>query len=191
MKGMEEFRQKLPDLNGKKMARIPLIAITSFILGILVLMLFDNLQNYLGMDSNLLTAFFPIIGVLIVEMIGFFLLTLFWRKKETYLKKNYEKGFQNGLKFVLTGFPLIVSVPIHSILLLPFYNILNGNSGNEITQKLNQSLLIYLGVHSDIDIIVRVILGFLCLVIGLIGYRKIVNTFGIDYMILEKMRRNI
>jgi protein-S-isoprenylcysteine O-methyltransferase Ste14 len=120
------------------------------------------------------------LGLLIIEVLGFFFLSLFWRNKAKFLNKDRTTAYQRGLKYVIIGVAMIVSVPVHSIIIFPINEFFLKYS---IT-NLSESLLITIGVVPDIEIFLRLILGFIFLIIGLIGYRRVIITFGIDYMLM-------
>jgi len=182
MKGSEKLREKLPDYQGKKII-ILIILVPITVLGSLIFQLtWDSIARLLVDITffQILAPFTPLIGSLIIVIIGFMIVYSFWRNKDKYLKRYGELSYQKAFKLVVTGVPLVISVVVHSFFptdfIIPYYN--------------NQNLSWYLGTpifdiffgFSIIFFYIRLVLGIIFVGLGLIVVSKALKIFGIDYM---------
>ncbi|MFX0039283.1 MAG: methyltransferase family protein [Candidatus Heimdallarchaeota archaeon] len=182
MKGIEKFKERLPDYQGKRINKFIIIVIVAFISSIMFQLIMDSLPRIFR-ESNTLTILeplTPILGSLIVLTIGFSLVYSFWRMRNKYLEKNRTLAYQKAFKFVVTGIPMVISIVIHSFfptdLIIPYQD--------------NQSISWFLAIpisdiffsFSAIMLSIRLALFLIFFGLGLIVVRKALKIFGIDYM---------
>jgi protein-S-isoprenylcysteine O-methyltransferase Ste14 len=99
-------------------------------------------------------------------------------KKAEFGDLAYQKMIKTGVAGVFL-IPAVIFHAFTSVRSLP-----PGPPANDITTLWSQSLLPMIGVPSEIDIIIRLILFGLFLVIGLLLVRSSISTFGLDYMVV-------
>ncbi|MFX1378630.1 MAG: methyltransferase family protein [Promethearchaeota archaeon] len=182
MKGIEKFREKLPDYQGKRIIKFLVVVPIVFLISIVFQLVIDSLPRILRESPilQILEPLTPIFGSLIILVIGFSLVYSFWHMRDKYLKINHKLAYQKAFKFVVTGIPLVISIVIHSYfptdLIMPYQD--------------NKSISWYLALPiSNIFFNYSIILFFiritLCIVffgLALSVIRKTFEVFGIDYM---------
>lgn len=182
LKGFDKFREKLPALHGRRIILIPLYTIGCISLIFFVLFSFLHLSTALtlefaGINWNWI---FPILGVVIVEVVGLILVYQMWywrdRLKQKYKETSYQRivfvGFAGIMCMICLGFfntipllwlqPYLSSVPSVQLFVQP------------ITQFWFTSTYIF-------DLI-RFIISILVFAIGVGTMLRAVFTFGFDYM---------
>ena len=116
MKGIDEFRNKLPDYQGKKIQVFTVIAFIVFVASLTFQLVLDSLPRiFRRIDVlQMIAPFTPIIGPLIIISIGFLVVRKFWKIRDKYLSKYGKKAYQKAFKFVVIGIPMLFSVVVHS-----------------------------------------------------------------------------
>lgn len=183
LKGVEKILEKLPAYQGIRIVLIPIFATVFFIGGYSFQLLFylippSSPDNYL---LFLLEPILPILGLIILLGCGFFLVSRMWTKKEKFLLQSEELAYQRGFIFGLLGIPLVISGAFHAY--FPIESLIK-HSINPSTSNLSVSLLVMIPVVRDFELIIRVLLGFLFFIGGLLTIRQAFLTFGLDYMAL-------
>ena len=184
MKGLNKLKEKLPDYQGKKLRLFQVIAFSSFIISLVFQLIMDSLPRIFP-DMAILQSIAPltpIIGSLIVLIIGLMIVRSFWKICDKYISKYGVKAYQKAFRFVAIGIPIVISVIVHSFLptdLIARYgdtDVYSSYLGNPISDFLLSSppLLLY----------IRVALFFIFLLLGLTVVFKALRIFGIDNMAL-------
>ncbi|MFX0023355.1 MAG: methyltransferase family protein [Candidatus Hermodarchaeota archaeon] len=182
MKGIEKLREKLPDYRGRKIFIFLIFVPIVFLISVWFQLVMDSLPRIFRGSNILLILepFTPILGSLIILIIGFLLVYSFWHKRDKFLNKRRELAYQKGFKFVITGVPMVISIAIHSYfptdLIAPYQDI------QSISWYLATPISDIFFGFSVISLIIRLLLWFIVFVMGLIVVRKALMIFGIDYM---------
>lgn len=182
LKGMEKLREKLPDYPGKRIAIIPLRGIIASVLTYMFLIILDilpRLYSEVGI-LVLIEPFLPVIGSLFVTAFAFWLIGTVWSKREEMKAKYGDLAYQHMFPRGFTGVFLVPPIVFHaftSIRSLP-----PSPPINDLTIQWSQSLLPLIGVPSEIDILLRVIVCMILLILGTLTIRSAILTFGLDYM---------
>jgi protein-S-isoprenylcysteine O-methyltransferase Ste14 len=108
------------------------------------------------------------------------LVYLFWKNKNKYLTKYGILAYQKAFKFMLIGIPLLISVVIHSF--LPTDLIFSYLISKDLSWYLATSLLDIFFIDSVLLFLIRLILGFFFVGIGLTVVLRTLKIFGIDNM---------
>ena len=184
MKGIDEFRNKLPDYQGKKIRLFAVIAFTVFVTSLMFQLFLDSLPRiFRRIDVlQMIAPLTPIIGPLIIISIGFLVVRKFWRIRDKYLSKYGTKAYQKAFKLIVIGIPMLFSVIVHSFfstdLIAPF--------------RIDDTLSRYLGVPISELIFdfpsyifyIRLVLSIGLVGLGLFVINRALKFFGIDYMSL-------
>ena len=184
IKGMDKFHEHLPDYPGKKLRFFGRLSAVSALLSIIFMLVMDGIfRIFLSGDLLIfLSPFGPILGVGIIEFTGYLLVYLFWKKKEKLLQKLSNKAYQKALILALVGIPFILTVMLH--IYLPIDIIIPISSMDFVTRFLSRPMTeVFIGA-SIFDILIRSIIGFFLLILGLTTIFRSLNVFGIDYMAL-------
>ncbi len=184
MKGTEKLRNKLPDYQGRKIRIFGAIAFIVFVVSIMFQLFLDSLPRlFRDIDVlQIIAPFTPIMGSLIILVIGLSIVRKFWRIRDEYLSKYGNKAYQKAFKFVATGIPMVLSVIVHSFfsndLIAPY--------------TINDTISRYLGVPISELVLefpfyilyIRLVLAILFVGLGLTVVFKSLGIFGIDNMAL-------
>lgn len=182
LKGMDKLYEKLPAYPGRRFAIIPLKAILAGVLAYLFLIFLDVLPRLFSSIEilEMIEPFLPFFGSILVAAIAMTLIGQVWSARERMKAKHgglaYQKMFPRGL----IGVALIPPIIFHqftSIRSLP-----PVEPVNPLTIQWSQSLLPYLGVPSDADVLVRISISCVIFLLGMLTMRSAILTFGMDYM---------
>jgi len=182
IKGMDKFHDHLPDYPGTKIRFFARLSAISAILSLFFMVVMDGIFRLLLSGDMLvvLSPFGPILGVGIIEFLGFLLVYLFWKKKIKLLEKLANKAYQKALVYALIGIPWIITLAIH--IYFPIDLIIPISSMDSITKFLSCSITELLVGFNILDIIIRSIFGFLLLIVGARTVFRTLIVFGMDYM---------
>jgi protein-S-isoprenylcysteine O-methyltransferase Ste14 len=182
MKGVEKFREKLPNFQGNKFL-VFIVVVFIIIASSLTFQLFMDSMPRMFRDVDtlqILAPFTPIFGSLIVLIIGFSIVYNFWRVRDKYLMRYGKLAYQKAFKFVVTGVPMVMTIIIHSFfptdLLLPYNDI------DSISQYLAKPIFEIFFDFSVVCFIIRISLFVLFFAKGLRVVNIALRVFGIDYM---------
>jgi len=184
MKGIDEFRNKLPDYQGKKIRLFAGIAFVVFVSSLMFQLFLDSLPRiFRRIDVlQIIAPLTPIIGPLIIISIGFLLVRKFWRIRVKYLSNYGINAYQKAFKFVVVGIPMLFSVVVHSFfptdLIAPY--------------RIDDTLSRYLGISISglilgfpfYNLYIRLVLSIMLVGLGLFVVNRALKFFGIDYMAL-------
>ena len=177
LKGFKKFQEKLPALSGKRMIILPLYAITILTALIFILHYFYTIPSKL---VSTISAFFPIIGVILIEIFGVIMADLMWFLRDK-MKAKFKSGAYQRMLFI--GF-----WGIESLIFLAFTSFFPLKS---IDPQIWDNFPFSLWVTSFTDLIggnwivldiFRWIIGILLLITGIFTVFRALFTFGIDYM---------
>jgi protein-S-isoprenylcysteine O-methyltransferase Ste14 len=182
IKGFDKFLAKLPDYQGKRMARIPLITAFSFLLSLGIMIFLDVSPRIFSsmVILRVMEPLMPVISTIIFQVIGIFLINRIWSKKNTYLEKYKEKAYQKSFVYIITGIPFFVASMLHGF--IPIDILWPSPIEGSITWIMAKPLSIFLFSQEGVFIFIRVIIGFSFLILGIGTVLRAMFTFGFDYM---------
>ncbi|MFX1283886.1 MAG: methyltransferase family protein [Promethearchaeota archaeon] len=182
LKGIEKWNEKLPTYQGRRILLIPALFIILLILGSsFTILLYISPSFFPESDLlYLLEPFLPFIGPLIQISIGLFLVSKVWSKRNTLLEQSREYAYQRGFTLGIFGIPLIITTAIHNY--IPTEVLLLWQPLNPTTSVLYSSLLTVVPGWSAYELIIRIVLGLIFLMLGVLTILRAFFTFGIDYM---------
>ena len=182
IKGMDRFHEHLPDYSGKKFRFFARLSAVSAFFSIFFMLIMDGIfRIFLSGDFLIIISpFGPILGVGIIEFIGFLLVYLFWKKKDKLLQKLANKAYQKALIYALIGIPWIITLMIH--IYFPIDLIIPISSMDSITKLLSRSITELFVGFNILDIAIRSIFGLILLFVGVGTVFRTLSVFGMDYM---------
>jgi protein-S-isoprenylcysteine O-methyltransferase Ste14 len=182
IKGIDQFRQKIPSFSGKKIFVLPVYFISVMLVSIMVIIGFDSMPGVAistGTDSIML-AFFPLVGELIVGIIGFVMVYQMWywrdRLKSRYGQLSYQRIFLVGFAGVLC----VLSLSINQF--IPYWSFSPSFWANSPLRFLTLPLEAYAHVAGPEVFWGRIALAVFFSIVGIGMMIRSVQTFGIDYM---------
>jgi protein-S-isoprenylcysteine O-methyltransferase Ste14 len=183
-KGIEKLREKLPDYQGKKIFLFVLLVIVTVACSIMFQLFFDSISRLFPgvLVLQFLEPVTPILGSVIVLVLGFLNVYTVWRNRDKYKTKYKEKAYQKALKFGAVGVTLVISVLVHSIMPLDFLSPYTQNSNISVFLSTAINELIF--GFSSIFLVVRIALSLFFLLLGFLTVYRAITVFGIDYMAL-------
>ncbi|MFW9964868.1 MAG: methyltransferase family protein [Candidatus Sifarchaeia archaeon] len=182
LKGIDKLREKLPAYPGKKIAILPLIAMTVGVLTFAVLIILDIIPRVFS-DIAFLVAiepFVPLLSSCFVAALALWLIWSVWNKRERMKEKHGPLAYQKILLRGLTGVFIIPSLVFHSF--TSIRSLPPSPPANDLTIQWSRSLLPILGIVPEVELWLRMILSGILLLLGLLTVRSAILTFGVDYM---------
>ncbi|MFX1370127.1 MAG: hypothetical protein ACFFAY_16170, partial [Promethearchaeota archaeon] len=182
LKGMDKLREKLPDYPRRRILILPLRAFVVAVLAYLFLVFLDILPRLFPeiLILFILEPVMPLLGSLSVVAIASWLLSNLWSRRD-YMKSEFgDLSYQMMIPSGLTGIALVIPTALHvytSVRSLP-----PRAPVNDLTTQFSKSLLSLLGVATEPDVGVRLVLSGMFLLLALLVVRSSVLTFGVDYM---------
>ncbi|MFX1367630.1 MAG: methyltransferase family protein [Promethearchaeota archaeon] len=182
LKGMDKLYEKLPAYPGRRFAIIPLKAILAGVLAYLFLIFLDVLPRLFSSIEilEMIEPFLPFLGSILVAAIAMTLIGQVWSARERMKGEHGDLAYQKMFPRGLIGVALIPPIIFHqftSIRSLP-----PVEPVNPLTIQWSQSLLPYLGVPSDAEVLVRISISCVIFLLGMLTMRSAILTFGMDYM---------
>jgi protein-S-isoprenylcysteine O-methyltransferase Ste14 len=184
IKGFEKFREKMPALSGKKIVILPIYAICMATLAFVIYLTFDSLPSTLVSwgANEVLLSFFPLIGVAIVEIAGFFLVWQMWFWRDKLKTKYGPKSYQRLFLIGFGGIILVLTVAINQY--IPFYSFATNFWSTSPMRILATPLETFLGIASQTVFYIKTGVAAIILLIGLLMCNRAIQTFGFDYMVV-------
>ncbi|NVM46298.1 MAG: hypothetical protein HWN79_15410 [Candidatus Lokiarchaeota archaeon] len=184
MKGIDEFRNKLPDYQGKKIRVFAVLALVVFVSSLMFQLFLDSLPRiFRKIDVlQIIAPLTPIIGSLIIISVGFLVVRKFWRIRDKYLSKYGIKAYQKAFKFVVIGIPMLFSVIVHSFFstdLIAPYSI-DDTLSRYLGRPFSELLLSF----PFYVLYIRLVLSIFFVGLGLTVVNRALSFFGIDNMSL-------
>ena len=124
----------------------------------------------------------PLLGSVIVLLLGFLCVYTVWQKRDKYKKKYQEKAYQKALKFGAIGVTLVFAVMIHSF--LPFDVLARYAETSAVSVFLSTPLDELILGFTSIFFFVRIALSLFLLLLAFLRIYRAITVFGFDYMLL-------
>lgn len=184
IKGLDNFRRKIPWFSGKKIAILPFFSVCMLTLAFVLYFVFDSLPSILASLSeyNLFLAFCPLIGVLIVEIVGFSLVWQMWFRRDSLKAKYGATSYQRIFLVGFGGITWILSISIKQF--FPFYSSAQGFWATSLMKVLATPLDTFFGSYGFVIVFSKFLVAMILLAIGLLMAVRAVQVFGIDYMVV-------
>jgi protein-S-isoprenylcysteine O-methyltransferase Ste14 len=183
IKGLDNFRRKIPWFSGKKIAILPFFSVCMLTLAFLVYFVFESLPSMIPLaENNLVLAFCPLIGVLIVEMVGFSLVWQMWFRRKSLKAKYGATSYQRIFLVGFAGITWILSISIKQF--FPFYFLANDFWATSSMKVLATPLDTFFGSYGFAVVFFKFVIAIILLAFGLLMAVRAVQVFGIDYMVV-------
>lgn len=184
LKGIDKFRAKIPKLSGRKIVILPLYAFSMLIISLIIELYFDILPSLLALsvEWSFMISFLPILGVLLMGILGLFLTYQMWarrdRLKAKYKQLSYQKVFLSGFG----GVAIILGIALHNFLSFLIWQ--NPYYSQVPYSVLTTPLTCYLPYGDSLFFYARIILSVIFAIIGLLMVYRALAVFGFDYMVV-------
>jgi protein-S-isoprenylcysteine O-methyltransferase Ste14 len=181
IKGIDKFQHKVPILSGKKLFLLPLYAISILLICLSVMVRFDSLPEVMfGKANPLLLSFFPLIGELIICLVGLILVYQMWfwmdKLKAKYGPLSYQHIFIAGFTGVASILSLSINLFVHYWSFSPIF--WQNSSIQFLTIPLDQ----YFFTIGALIFYLKIFFSFFFSVLGVAMIFRSLKTFGFDYM---------
>ena len=174
IKGIEEFRGRLPDFGGGRIGFILILAISSFFGGLLVLVVGDWCGVLLGWWG------LPLLWSMGVGLMAFGFVNLVWRNREKWLEQYGDRGYQRGFIYGMVGIPMVFALVVH--VYLPVGWLTPPPIEGGLVWMFSTPLTTFLGIGGSVEGVLRILIAGGLVLLGLVVLNRAVLTFGIDYM---------
>lgn len=184
--GVKEWRNHLPELNGKKIAIIPIIILLTLSSTWALYFILDNLARWFP-DPSLTTLepWFPFIGPIVALTCAYLMVYSVWYRREKLLASDKVTAYGKAFIYGLAGVSIILATTIHlfdPMIWFPLHLISLPPPYNPLTSTLASSVWDLLAGHNLTSTpLLQVILGTAVFVFGLLIALRSVETFGFDY----------
>lgn len=184
LKGIDKLKEKIPKYLGWRAKGLGLMLLLAFVTALILMLFVDSLARIFPHVSFLVLVepILPILGVLLCELIAFWLVWGVWHNRDRYVAELGEFAYQRAMPRAFFGISWIIAICVH--IYVPIDTLSAGTPVNPITAMLSKSFLSFLGMPIGFDLAIRIIGSFFCIIIGLLTIRSALFTFGIDYMAL-------
>ena len=182
VKGMGEFRQRLPDYPGRRVMHFAVVGLCSFLIG-LGGMIGMDLWTRLGLAPPFVVGLEPVLPVLgmgVVEVLGYGLIYQVWRCRRRWLQKFHDRAYQHAFHYVMVGVPLVFSMVVHAYFPILVWS--PAPSFGSLTWGLAVPLTTFLGVDVAFTVGLRLLGGVACVVLAGVVLGRALQTFGLDYV---------
>ncbi len=182
LKGIEKFREKIPNFHDKRIIFLPLYLLTVLTISLTFQLMFDMLPVlfYSGNTLDIIFLFFPIFGTIIMGIIALLMIYQVWARrdklKEKYGQLSYQKIFLVGFGGVI----IIFSIVLHTFIGFYYWN--SAFWSQFPYSILAKPLTSYFSLSPIVFDWIRLILGVFLCVLGIITLVAAAFTFGFDYM---------
>jgi protein-S-isoprenylcysteine O-methyltransferase Ste14 len=180
LKGIEEFREKIPKFSGKKIIFFVFYVIFIILSSFTILIALDLGPLLIGERLGYFRPWFPVIGVGIFELIGLILVyqMWFWRKrlKVKYGHLAYQKVFLAGFAGIL----ILIVLSFHSF--VPFYTLNSHFWSTGVYSLFTITFTSYFPPISFIIDIIRLTFGAIISILAILMMFRSLITLGFDYM---------
>jgi protein-S-isoprenylcysteine O-methyltransferase Ste14 len=182
IKGIDKFQEKVPILSGKKLFLLPLYAFPILLLCILVMIGFDSIPDIAKSSgvSSILLPFFPLIGEVIVCIVGLILVDQMWFWKDRLKAKYGQLSYQHICLVGFAGTSCLVSLSVNLFIhYWSFSSLFWMSSSLKFLTILPEEYFYFSGL---IIFWIKIILSVFFLVFGITMMIRSLQTFGFDYM---------
>jgi len=182
IKGIEKFRGKTPWFSGKKICVVPVYAFFIISLSIAVMIGFDSIPGRIILsDVNpIVLSLFPLIGELVVCVVGFLMIYQMWLWRDRFRAKYGSLSYQHICLVGFAGVACWLSLVIN--LFIPYWSFSPSFWLKSPLQSLVLPLESYIPVAGPILFWVRMTFSILFSGVGIMMFIRSLQTFGFDYM---------
>jgi protein-S-isoprenylcysteine O-methyltransferase Ste14 len=183
LKGFDKFREKMPMLSGARIIFLPVFVFVTLALTLAILILFDYLPRLLFATSanQWLLSLLPVLGALIIEVVGFLLIYQMWRFKDEFKKKYGALSYQ---RIVPVGFAGVIlafyALQINQF--IRFYTFSPSFWATSPLRILATPLDSLFSSGGAIVFYIKTALSIIFLLFGILMTIRALFTFGFDYM---------
>lgn len=183
LKGFDKFRAKMPILSGKGILLVPLFVIVILAITLALFIFVDHLPGLLlsAGTNQVLLSLLPPIAVLVVELVGFVLVSQMWRFRDEFKKRygalSYRRIAPVGFAGVLLAF---VALQINQF--IRFYSLSSSFWSTSPLRVLGVPLDSLLASGGSILFWVKTVLALVFLVFGILMWVRAFLVLGFDYM---------
>jgi protein-S-isoprenylcysteine O-methyltransferase Ste14 len=184
IKGVDKWRAKVPAFSGKKVIILPIFMICMVSLAFLVYVTFDAFPNLFaasGIIASLL-SFFPLFGVIIIEIAGFMLVWQMWLWKDKMKEKFGQKSYQRMFLIGFGGITWILTVAINQF--IPYYSFAPTFWASSPLQVLATPIETFFGNAGPLIFYLKDVLVVFLSIIGLLMCTRAIQVFGFDYLVV-------
>ena len=184
IKGVDKWRAKVPAFSGKKVIILPIFMICMVSLAFLVYVTFDAFPNLFaasGIIASLL-SFFPLFGVIIIEIAGFMLVWQMWLWKDKLKEKYGPISYQQVFLVGFGGVTWILTVAINQF--IPYYSFAPTFWASSPLQVLATPIETFFGNAGPLIFYLKDVLVVFLSIIGLLMCTRAIQVFGFDYMVV-------
>lgn len=178
IKGLNKFREKLPILSGKRIILLPIYTLSVLFLFILLVTSLYSLLN----QSNPISIIFPLLGILLLEIIALLLVYQFWLWRDRLKAKYKQKSYQKIIFVGFGGITMMMALAFNN--LTPIIMVNPELVENSLFYYFFSPLTSIIAGNWVIFDILRYIIGIMILLIGIMTMVRSLLTFGMDYMAL-------
>jgi protein-S-isoprenylcysteine O-methyltransferase Ste14 len=178
IKGIEKFREKVPILSGKKIFLLPLYALSILSLCILVMIGFDSMPSMA--KSIGINPFFPLIGELIICIVGLTLIYQMWFLRKLLKAKYGPLSYQHICLAGFAGVSCLFSVGVH--LFIHYWSFSSSFWISSPLKFLTIPLEAYFLTLGVAVFWAKITLSVFFSVLGITMMMRSIQMFGFDYM---------
>ena len=182
--GFDKFRAKVPALSGKKIIVLPIFTVFMASLAFLVYVTFNELPNLLAASGIIkgLLSFFPLFGVIIIEIAGFMLVWQMWLWKDKMKEKYGQTSYQRMFLIGFGGVTWILTVAINQF--IPYYSFASAFWTSSPLQVLATPIEMFFGNAGPLVFYLKDVLVVSLSIVGLLMCMRAIQVFGFDYMVV-------
>ncbi|NHI93828.1 MAG: hypothetical protein EAX96_15175 [Candidatus Lokiarchaeota archaeon] len=171
-------------MDGKRIVLLPIFIIICIFLAFLILFGFINLSIFITpySGSNVVSWIFPILGVILIEFGGLFLVFQMWFWRDRLKAKYQEMSYQRIFFIGFAGILFMISVSFFNI--IPLILIQSYINSAQILSYLIQPISKFLFNDTWIFDLFRIVIGLIIVFLGFGILARAFLTFGVDYMTL-------
>jgi protein-S-isoprenylcysteine O-methyltransferase Ste14 len=187
IKGFDKFREKLPDFSGKKIVILLIYAFLMIAAAFFVFTTFDSLPNSLATSGAgaFLMSFFPLFGVVVVEIVGLLLVWKLWFWRDKVKAKYGAIAYQRVFLVGFGGIIWIIAIAFSQY--FPYYSFAQTFWASSPLQILATPLQAFLGVAGTAVFYLKDAVAGLLFVVGILMCTRAIQVFGFDYMVVLYM----
>ena len=179
---MKKFREKIPKFAGKKIALFGVYVLFIFLSSFSFLLFFDFIPLFFNSDGTfgMIWLWIPVIGVLLLEIIGLILVYQMWFWRDRLRKKYGELSYQKVFLVGFAGILMLITISFHTY--IPFYFVNSEFWASNLYYIFTTPFTsFFLSISLVLDII-RVLIGVIITIIAILMMIRSLMTFGFDYM---------
>jgi protein-S-isoprenylcysteine O-methyltransferase Ste14 len=182
IKGSAKFREKTPWFSGKKIYILPVYALCILSLSIAVMTWFDSVPGRITLSevNPIILSSFPLIGELLVCVVGFLMIYQMWLRRDRLRTKYGQLSYQHICLVGFAGVGCWLSLVIN--LFIPYWSFSPSFWIKSPLQLLVLPLESYVPMAGPVLFWVRMTLAILFSAVGIMMFIRSLQTFGFDYM---------